>query len=235
MPGKLYLIPTLISEEAAAESISAPVVKTVGQLRIFFVEEEKTARRFLKKIIPSLPLPECVFYPLNEHTVPQQVKEYFQDIREKEAGIISESGCPCVADPGADIVLLAHKNHMEVIPLAGHSSILLALMASGLNGQNFAFNGYLPKEKDARIKQIKELEKRSLTEGQTQIFMETPYRNQNIFEDLLAACDPGTLLCVAVDLTGAAQDIKTLSIKEWKQANRTIAKKPALFLLGRGK
>src|SRR3989338_1987714 len=231
MPGKLYLIPTLISEEAAAESISAPVVKTVGQLRIFFVEEEKTARRFLKKIIPGLPLPECVFYPLNEHTGAQQVKEYFQDIREKEAGIISESGCPCVADPGADIVLLAHKNHMEVIPLAGHSSILLALMASGLNGQNFAFNGYLPKEKNARVKKLRELERRSAVENQTQIFMETPYRNQNIFDEILEMCDPRTLLCVAVDITAPSEFIKTMPVDAWKVTKISLNKRPALFLL----
>ena len=230
MSGKLYLIPNVISEDGL-QTIPSYICGIVEHLRFFFVEEEKAARRFLKQLNPQFPIALTVFFLLNEHTSAQEAERYFKTVLENDAGIISEQGCPCVADPGANIVLLAHKNNREVIPLVGPSSILLALMASVLNGQNFAFNGYLPKEKHARLKKIKDLENRSFKEVQTQIFMETPYHNQNVFEDILAVCDPETLVCIAADLTSPTQYIKTRLAKEWKKQKILLNKRPALFLI----
>ena len=230
MTAKLYLIPNTISDEGLS-TIPSSIKDVVGQLRCFVVEEEREGRRFLKKICPELPLPECTLLVINEHTPSKELKEIFEKSRGQDIGLISEAGCPCVADPGAELVGLAHEDNWKIVPLVGPSSILLALMASGLNGQNFAFNGYLPKERAERIKKIKLLEKRSLAEDQTQIFMETPYRNQHVFDDLLAHCDAQTLVCLAMDLTGTEEYIKTLSVKEWKNIDRPLSKKPALFLI----
>jgi len=231
MPGKLYLIPTTINEEDIFAAIPMGHRQIVEKIRVFFVEEEKSARRFLKKLIPEFPLPECAFYPLNEHTSPKEIKESIKVLSERDAGVISQAGCPCVADPGAELVSLAHQNGIEVVPLVGPSAILLALMASGLNGQNFAFNGYLSREQGERTKKIRQLEQRSFQEKQTQIFMETPYRNQNIFEDILASADPRTMLSIALDLNGPQQSVKTTTVKEWKKVKPFLNKKPALFLL----
>ncbi len=226
---KLFLIPNHIQETA---DVLLPVFAPgIEHLRVFFVEEIKSARRLLKKLNPSLVIDQCVFYDLNEHTPFKEIENNFKQAGDKDIGIISEAGCPCVADPGAVVVLLAHKYGREVVPLVGPSSIMLALMASGLNGQNFAFNGYLPKERMERIKKIKDLEKRSASEKQTQIFMEAPYRNQNLFGDILQNCGPNTLLCIAVDLMGPAQYIKTHTISQWKSESVDINKRPALFLL----
>ena len=231
MPGKLYLIPNAISDDGALEKIPTYIAGIAASLRYFFVEEEKSARRLLKKLNPQMPISECVFFLLNEHTSSAQSQACLKNLGDQDAGIMSESGCPCVADPGADVVLLAHQKGMEVIPLVGPSSILLALMASGLNGQNFAFNGYQPKERNLRIKKIKELEARSLKEGQTQIFMDTPYRNQNVFEDALSSLSAQTLFCLVYDLTGSKQCIKTMTIKQWQGQNHKLEKRPALFLI----
>ena len=231
MPARLYLIPNTMSEESDSSVIPAYVVDVVSRIRYFFVEEERSARRFLKRLNPQFPLGECQLFLLNEHSHWQDVEKEFEQIQGNDIGIISEAGCPCVADPGAELVLLAHQKNMEVVPLIGPSSIVLALMASGLNGQNFAFNGYLPKEKDERIRKIKALEQRSSMEQQTQIFMEAPYRNQNLFEEIVSACADATLLSVAVDLTSTSEYIKTLSIKEWKRTPPQIRKREALFLI----
>ena len=227
---KLYLIPNTISEEGFS-TIPSYIKAVVGSLRCFVVEEEREARRFIKKICPELPVAECTFFVMNEHSSPKECKEIFEKAGDQDFGIIPEAGCPCIADPGAELVLLAHQKNLEVIPLVGPSSILLALMASGLNGQNFAFNGYLPKEGEERIKKIKALERRSFTEDQTQIFMETPYRNQHVLEDILAHCDSQTFLCLAMGLTSPQQYIKTLSIAEWKKKGLSLPKQPALFLI----
>jgi 16S rRNA (cytidine1402-2'-O)-methyltransferase len=160
-----------------------------------------------------------------------QVAEYIKILQEGDGAIISEAGCPCVADPGADLVLLAHQHHVDIIPLVGPCSIVMALMSSGLNGQNFAFNGYLPRDRQERVRKIKTLEERSLKEKQTQIFMEAPYRNQHILEDILASCQDKTFLCIACDVTSANQIIKTMRIKEWKEHPLNFDKKPALFLI----
>lgn len=227
MNKKLYLIPNAIAQEVSVNHYP------IAHLRLFFVEEPKSARRLLKQLNPDFPLQECRFFDLNEHSKSVQIKEYVAYLKEQDGGIISESGCPCVADPGSDLVLLAHQNNIEIIPLVGPSSIMLALMASGLGGQNFAFNGYLPKEEVDRVKKIKLLEERSSKEGQTQILMEPPYRNQNIFNELVKTLQPQTLLCVAWDLTGKDQSIKTYTVAQWQKLNIQLPKLPALFILNR--
>jgi 16S rRNA (cytidine1402-2'-O)-methyltransferase len=227
---KLYLVPNIINE-ASGNILPDYIAREIKDVHVFFVEEPKSSRRLLKSLNPQIILGDCRFFDLNEHSNTKQVQEYVKILKEGDCAIISEAGCPCVADPGADLVFLAHQNQIEVIPLVGPSSILLALMASGLNGQNFAFNGYLPKDRQQRAQKIKTLEERSLKENQTQIFMEAPYRNQNILEDILAVAQDKTCLCIACDITGPHQIIKTMSIQEWKKNPLNIDKKPALFLL----
>lgn len=229
---KIYLIPTPLSENDI--SVIAPhSLSIIKDLRLFFVEEIKSAQKFLKRTISEFPMEKCSFYVLSEHTKPNELQEYLKLIKENDAGIISEAGLPCVADPGSDLVLLAQKNNVTVVPLPGSSSILLALMSSGLTGQNFSFNGYLPRESDARIKKIKELETRSLKEHQTQIFMEAPYRNQSLYEDILKACDSKTYLSIAVNLTSANEMIRTQTIQEWKKSPVRLEKEPTIFLIER--
>ena len=227
---KLYLVPNTINEEAG-NLLPDYIAKAIIDLRTFFVEEPKSARRLLKSLNTQFPLADCRFFDLNEHSKPQEVHVYAKVLKEGDSAIISEAVCPCVADPGADLVFLAHQNQVEIIPLVGPSSILLALMASGLNGQNFAFNGYLPKDGQERTQRIRSLEDRSFKMKQTQIFMETPYRNQSILEEILTTCQDRTYLCVAYDIAGSDQMIKTKSINEWKKNPFKLNKKPALFLL----
>ena len=227
---KLYLVPNTINDDAVG-LIPNYIAAAIKDIRVFFVEEPKSARRLLKALNAQFPLADCRFLDLNEHSNPQQVHEYVKILKEGDAAIISEAGCPCVADPGADLVYLAHQHKIEIIPLVGPSSIILALMASGLNGQNFAFNGYIPRDHQERVRKIRVLEERSLKEKQTQIFMEAPYRNQSIFEDILSTCQDKTSLCIACDITSSQQMIKTMSIREWKKTPLNFEKKPALFLL----
>jgi 16S rRNA (cytidine1402-2'-O)-methyltransferase len=227
---KLYLVPNTIIEDGE-NLLPDYIAREIKDVRVFFVEEPKSARRLLKSLDAQFPLADCRFYELSEHSNTRQIQEYAKILKEGTSAIISEAGCPCIADPGADLVLLAHQNQIEIIPLVGPSSILLALMASGLNGQNFAFNGYLPKETHERKQKIKMLEELSRRQKQTQIFMETPYRNQNILEDILAVAQDKTYLCIACDVTGPHQTIKTMSIKEWKKNPINIDKRPALFLI----
>ncbi len=231
MSSKLYLIANFLSENFSVHLIPEAVVEIVKGLRCFIVEDKASAQRFLKTLRNDFLLTECTFFEFNEHSSPQDAREIFKSLQGRNTAMISEAGMPCVADPGQEIVLLAHENNWEVITLPGSSSIFLALASSGLNGQNFAFNGYLPKEREERIKKLKMLEERSWREHQTQIFMETPYRNQHLLEDILKTCSPKTFLCLAVDLTGPAQFIKTASIEEWRKLNTPIQKKPTLFLL----
>ena len=233
MSRKLYLIPNTLTDEASINVLPAYLGLAIEQVRFFAVEEDHAARRVLKKINPQISFDQIVFVKLNEHTKPQDVEKIFLEAGNQDIGIISEAGCPGVADPGAELVLLAHQRNWEVIPLIGPSAILLALMASGLTGQNFCFHGYLPKEKELRIQKLKILEKRSTLERQTQIFMETPYRNENLFADILNSCQAETLLCIACDLTAPTQFIKTLSIKEWRSKKISLHKRPVVFLLGK--
>jgi len=227
---KLYLVPNSINE-SAEKLLPEYIARFIKDVRVFFVEEPKSARRLLKSLDAEFPFADCRFFDLNEHSNPKDVQSYVSVLKEGNSAIISEAGCPCVADPGADMVFLAHQHHIEVIPLVGPSSILLALMASGLNGQNFAFNGYLPKDNQERIQKIRSLEDRSFKMVQTQIFMETPYRNQSLSEEILRTCQDRTYLCIACDISGAEQMIKTMSINEWKKKPYKFNKKPSLFLL----
>jgi len=228
---KLYLVPNSISEESK-NLLPDYIAQEIKHVRVFFVEEPKSGRRLLKNLDPQFPLSDCRFLDLNEHTTPKQVQEYAKILKEGDSAVISEAGCPCVADPGADLVFLAHQNRIDIVPLVGPSSILLALMASGLSGQNFAFNGYLPKDLSERTQKIKMLEERSFKEKQTQIFMEAPYRNQALLHDILTAAHDTTDLCLACNVSAGDQFIKTMRIKEWKKnPPPDIDKKPALFLL----
>ncbi len=231
--GTLYLIPTILGETAeTADVLPIKVNQIIDQIDEYIVENEKTARHFLKKMGIKKSLQEIVLHTLNQHTQPLEISGFLNSINEgKNIGVISEAGCPGVADPGSEVVRFAHLNNIKVIPLVGPSSILLGLMASGFNGQSFAFNGYLPKERTERIKKIKELEKLVYNKSQTQLFIETPYRNMHILEDLLASCEPKTKLCIACDITLETEFIKTKSMGEWKKQIPEINKRPTLFLL----
>ncbi len=232
MAGTLYLIPTSLGNDDLAWSLPLAVQQRVAELKTFVVEHPKTARKFLKQVGIHTPIQMINMLELNEHT---QAEEYASLLApllvNQDVGLISEAGCPAIADPGAELVHLAHKNKIKVVPLVGPSSILLALMSSGLNGQCFAFQGYLPVKQDARHKKITQLEQQSITQNQTQIFIETPYRNQKLFEQLIALCRPDTDLCVASYLTHKREYVATHSIKEWKSAIYDIHKIPAIFLL----
>ncbi|MBY0474631.1 MAG: SAM-dependent methyltransferase [Nitrosomonas sp.] len=232
MTGKLYLIPAPISQTDIAWVLPAAVQQCVAEISHFIVEHPKTARQFLKQLHCKCPLQELNMQTLNEHTQAKDLLSLLDPILAgHDVGLLSEAGCPAVADPGAGLVRLAHKKNIPVVPLVGPSSILLALMASGLNGQRFAFHGYLPVESVARASKILELEKVSINLQQTQIFIETPYRNQKLLEQLVKVCNDNTDLCVATDLTFVRERIATKSIKEWRRSLPDINKIPAIFLL----
>ncbi len=232
MTGKLYLIPTPISDSDMNWVIPASVRASVQVLSCFIVEHPKTARQFLKQIACRVPLQEIQLHILNTHSKPEDLAALLQPLLSgKNVGLLSEAGCPAIADPGSDLVRMAHDRKIPVIPLVGPSSIILALMASGLNGQCFCFNGYLPVEKHARAQQIIALEKRSIKHNQTQIFIETPYRNQGLLEHIVQTCRDDTDLCIAAHLTGASEMIATKTIKTWKQKLPDIHKIPTIFLL----
>jgi 16S rRNA (cytidine1402-2'-O)-methyltransferase len=232
MNGKLYLIPTPLGEEFLPDESSVQIAKVISTLNVFIVEELRTARRFLKKVYSAINIDTTTFYVLNEHTTAAEFETYLK-ISENgiDIGLITEAGCPAIADPGSQIVKIAHKKGIKVIPLVGPSSITLALMASGLNGQQFAFLGYLPIKPVERKAKIQQIEKRSKTENQTQIFIETPYRNISLFNELISTCNPETMLCIASNITQSDEYIATLKIKEWKTKTPDIHKKPAVFLL----
>jgi 16S rRNA (cytidine1402-2'-O)-methyltransferase len=212
--------------------IPASVRASVQVLSCFIVEHPKTARQFLKQIACRVPLQEIQLHILNTHSKPEDLAALLQPLLSgKNVGLLSEAGCPAIADPGSDLVRMAHDRKIPVIPLVGPSSIILALMASGLNGQCFCFNGYLPVEKHARAQQIIALEKRSIKHNQTQIFIETPYRNQGLLEHIVQTCRDDTDLCIAAHLTGASEMIATKTIKTWKQKLPDIHKIPTIFLL----
>jgi 16S rRNA (cytidine1402-2'-O)-methyltransferase len=233
--GILYLIPTTLGDTAeTADVLPVKVNAVINTIDEYIVENEKSARHYLKKMGIKKPLPEIILHPLNQHTESQEIASYLNSIHlGKNIGVISEAGCPGVADPGADVVKLAHEKNITVVPLVGPSSILLSLMASGFNGQNFAFNGYLPKERSERIKKIKELERLATVRNQTQLFIETPYRNTHLLEDIVANCEKQTKLCIACDVTLPSEFIKTKSISEWKKELPDINKRPTIFLLNK--
>lgn len=232
MAGTLYLIPSPISQENIAWVLPAAVQQCVAGLSHFIVEHPKTARQFLKQIGCKQPLQSLQMQTLNEHTSSKDLPELLQPLLAgHDVGLLSEAGCPAVADPGAELIRLAHKNNISVTPLVGPSSIILALMASGLNGQCFAFYGYLPVESAARIHKIMELEKLSASLQQTQIFIEAPYRNQKLLEQLVSVCRDTTDLCIASHLTFSSEMIATRKIKEWRKNLPDINKIPTIFLL----
>ena len=232
-PGTLYLIPCTLGDTPAGQVLPQHVIDIARKLKYFVVEHPKTARQFLSALKPEQPIQSLHFATLNEHTAPGDLTELLTPLLAGEdAGILSEAGCPGIADPGADLVALAHRSGIRVIPLVGPSSILLALMASGLNGQCFVFHGYLPIDDAERKKAIAALETESAKHKQTQLFIETPYRNEKMFGALIAHCRPQTLLCVATDLTLPGEQIQTRTIAQWKsQPMPQLNKHPSLFLL----
>jgi len=232
MSGILYLFPVTLSECPLENVLPEYNRELLLPIRHFIVEEVRTARRFLKKADPHFDIDGCQFYTLNKYTTPEQLFSYLNTLKTgQDMGLLSEAGCPAIADPGADIIRIAQENGYKVVPLVGPSSILLSLMASGFNGQRFAFEGYLPVEKEDRIKTIKRLEQRSYTEDMTQIFIETPYRNKKLLEDLTTNLRPQTRICVSFDLTGPEENIRTLTAKDWKKDHTELTKKPCIFLI----
>jgi len=230
--GTLFLIPTTLGDSALATVIPQEVQQRVRMLDYFVAENPKSARAYLKQVGTAKPLQELHIATLNEHTPDAAVAGMAAPLRAgHDVGMMSEAGCPGIADPGAKLVLHAHRHAIRVVPLVGPSSILLALMASGLNGQSFVFHGYLPVADVERERTLRQLEKQSRRLKQTQIFIETPYRNQKLLHGILAACAGTTLLCVAAEISLAGEDIRTMSVAAWKKHPPQLDRRPALFLL----
>ena len=229
MHGTLYLVPTILSEEAL-HVIPQYVFDITNKLTVFFVENEKTARRYLRKSGFTASFETTPILPLNEHTDTATVSTYVEYLKQGCA-LMSEAGVPAVADPGSVLVRFCHQNNIRVVPLVGPSSILLALMGSGLNGQQFHFHGYIPVKQPQRKQYIQHMEAET-KKGVTQIFIETPYRNNAILQDIISACNSDVLLCIAYDLTGTKESIRTQPISYWKKHLPALEKIPAIFLLG---
>jgi 16S rRNA (cytidine1402-2'-O)-methyltransferase len=235
MKGTLYLIPSTLGDAPPQESIPAGNLQVIEKLRYFIVEDVRTARRFLKKALPSINIDGLIFQVLNEHTPVPEIAALLEPLLAgNDTGLLSEAGLPCVADPGALLVGHAHESGIRIVPLTGPSSIFLALMASGFNGQNFAFSGYLPIDKRERAAKIRELESMAYQSDQAQIFIETPYRNQQMMEALLETCHAQTRICLAVNLTMPDEVILSRTAEQWKKLKwPDIHKKPAVFLIYR--
>ncbi len=232
--GSLYLVPTTLGDCDPMDVLPVTVKRAIETLDYFIVENEKTARKFIKTIAPEKSQPSLKLFKLDKYADPAEVLTYLDVCEEGvSVGLLSEAGVPAIADPGADIVKLAHEKGIKVIPLVGPSSIILAMMASGFNGQNFAFNGYLPIDAAEKKAALKNLEKLSLEKNQSQIFIETPYRNNKFLLDLKTILHSATMLCVACDVTLPTEYIKTLSIKDWKNENPDLQKRPAIFIIHR--
>ncbi|HWN30150.1 MAG TPA: SAM-dependent methyltransferase [Burkholderiales bacterium] len=234
-PGILYLVPSPLGHADISLVTPQGVKRIVANLDTFIVENAKTARQYLARLELATPLQRIQLLILNEHTPPEELTTLLKPLLSgKNVGLMSEAGCPAVADPGAALVNLAHANRIRVVPLAGPSAVLLALMASGMNGQRFAFHGYLPVSSEERIKKIAELEKTSKTLDQTEIFIEAPYRNRKLLQSLLETCRETTLLCLATDITLVSESIATKRIGEWKSKLPQINRRPTVFLLYAG-
>lgn len=230
----LYLIPVTLGESEIDRVIPSYNRMIVSALRYFIVENVRSARRFLKKCDAKIDIDALTFFELNKHTDRNQLTSYLQPLKNGESiGVISEAGCPAIADPGADVVAIAQRMNFKVVPLVGPSSLLMALMASGFNGQSFAFHGYLPIDAAERNKKLKQLEARIYAEDQTQLFIETPYRNQKLAEELLQQCKSQTRLCIAMDISLETEYIVTHSIHDWKGKLPDMQKRPCVFLLYR--
>lgn len=232
--GVLFLIPVPLAENAAAKTFTAYNIEVINSINTYIVENEKTARKFLKEAGIKIPQSELVIHDYGKHKRGNSLVPFFKELMTgKDVGLMSEAGCPGVADPGAEVVAEAHKRGIKVVPLSGPNSILLALMASGFNGQSFTFHGYIPIDKVERGKRIKELEQLAEKNRQTQIFIETPFRNNHLFDDILKNTAAQTLLCVACNLTAEDEFVKTQTIGQWKQEKIDLHKKPTIFLIYR--
>ncbi len=230
--GKLFLIPTTLGENEPLEVLPISIKRAIEEIDHYIVENEKSARRFIKKISPRKPQPSLVIEVLNKYTEPEAIPTFLNPCLEgRNVGVLSEAGCPGIADPGADVVRVAHQKNIQVVPLVGPSSILMAMMASGLNGQNFAFNGYLPIDSSERKKAIKSLEKKSIDFGQSQIFIETPYRNDKLLSELLKTLSNHSQLCIACDITLSSEYIATKSISDWIKTSLDLNKRPTIFII----
>lgn len=232
MTGKLYLIPTSLGDSAPLETIPISIKKIIESIDVYIVENEKSARRFIKTVSSGKSQSSLTLFSLNKFTDPLEIPLYLEECyKGNNIGLLSDAGCPAVADPGAEVVKIAHQKNIKTIPLVGPSSILLAMMSSGMNGQNFAFNGYLPIEKVERKSKMKQLEKRSFEENQSQLFIETPYRNNSVLEDLYKTLNSDTKICVACDLTLPTEYIKTQTAKQWKHSKLDFHKRPVIFII----
>jgi len=232
--GKLYLIPSGLGEGSLHEVLPIIIQQKVEELDNYIVENEKTARRFIKNLLPEKSQPDLKFHLLNKFTEERELPSFLQACEQGlNMGLLSEAGCPGIADPGAKVVQIAHQKGIQVVPLVGPSSVTLAMMASGLNGQNFTFHGYLPIDKHQRKKTLKNLERISLEQDQAQIFIETPYRNKQMFGDLKKVLHPHTKLCIGRELTLPNEFIKTKNIAQWKKEKLDLHKKPAVFIIQR--
>ncbi len=231
MKGRIYLIPVTLGGDDYTSVIPGKTIEITMNLRYFVVEDIRSARRFLRLIDKTFPIDSTVFFELNEHTAEAEVNSFLEPAMEGcDIGLMSEAGLPGIADPGAILVSLAHRKKITVTPLSGPSSIIMALISSGLNGQNFTFNGYLPVKPGERAAKLKEIERRA-REGYAQIFMETPYRNQKMFEAILTVCSRNTMLCIASDITLPNESIRTMKISEWKKEIPELDNRLTVFIL----
>ncbi len=233
MKGVLYLVPNTLGNPDTKETIPEGIKGRVNDISLFIVENLRNARRYLKSLNREIQIDSLTFFELNEHTPAEEIPTFLDRVEKgMDAAIISEAGVPGVADPGAAVVRLAHEKGIRVVPLTGPSSILLALMASGLNGQSFCFHGYLPVKKPDRIRKIREIEQTAVRKGETQLFIEAPYRNDALLSDILETCHPSTLLCIAADITLESEFIFTKTTGAWKKKKPVLHKRPVLFLIG---
>ena len=232
METALYLLPVTLGDTAIDKVLPQYNREIIGGIRHFIVEDLRSARRFLRAVDPQFDIDGSQFFELNKHTSPQDISGYLRPLCDgKSMGVISEAGCPAVADPGADVVAIAQRKGLKVVPLVGPSSIILSVMASGFNGQSFAFNGYLPIKPEERAKKLRQLEQRIYSEEQTQLFIETPYRNGKMIEDIIKNCRPTTKLCIAANLTCDDEYVRTKTVKDWRGKVPDLSKIPCIFLL----
>lgn len=234
MAGKIYMIPTTLGGEQINDVIPESVQQLIVGLRHFIVEDIKSARRYLRRVDRDFPIDDSVFFELNKRTEVKDLSRFLKPAIEGHSiGVISEAGCPGVADPGAEIVAMAHEKGIRVAPLVGPSSILLALMGSGFSGQEFTFHGYLPKDRKERVKRLKDFEADTRRSGHTHLFMDTPFRNMNVLDDLLNELADTTQLCIASNITLPDESVWTMSVEKWREKAYDLSKKPAMFLIGK--
>ena len=228
----LYLLPVTLGDTPIDRVLPDYNLEIMQGIKHYIVEDVRSARRFLKRALPDIDIDSLTFYPLNKHTRPEELSTYLHPLSGgMPMGVLSEAGCPAIADPGADVVAIAQRKRLKVVPLIGPSSIVLSLMASGFNGQSFSFHGYLPIESAERAKKLRALEQLIYSESQTQVFIETPYRNHRMIEDVLHNCRPLTKLCIAANITCDDEFIQTRTVKDWKGQVPDLSKKPCIFLL----